>query len=359
VVRLSLIFRGALRISLMAVACAPYARASETITGVVFNGTTGARAAGDDVVLLTLDHGSLEVSRSKTAGDGSFRLRTDVLGKHLLRVRHGGVIYQQEVISGAISRIKVFDAASDLAGVHETVTIMKIESNGRSLNVTELHSVTNDSIPPRTLANASNLEILLSSKSILDSVVVAGPSWRPEKVKPKPIVVGSRQYAVGYPLRPGTTQFAVKYHLLFSDRAVLHPRLQYPTELWTVVFPQSMTFRALDKASFHGLMDQQGVQVQAITRAAAGSVPGFVVAGVGSLPQIVTPTSAATVSTQSPIPPRVGAESHVTARATPFLQVTRKPLAWCGIGGLVALLGISLAKRWVSARPHVQAKVRI
>jgi len=39
------------------------------------------------VVLLTLDHGSLEVSRSKTAGDGSFRLRTDVLGKHLLRVR--------------------------------------------------------------------------------------------------------------------------------------------------------------------------------------------------------------------------------------------------------------------------------
>lgn len=106
--------------------------------------------------------------------DGSFRLRTDLLGNHLLRVRHRGVIYQQEVISGVVSKINVFDAVSDLAGVHDAVTVMKIESNGRSLNVTGLQTVTNDSSPPRTMANPRNLEILLPSKSILDSVVVAG-----------------------------------------------------------------------------------------------------------------------------------------------------------------------------------------
>jgi hypothetical protein len=341
----------------MAAACGTYALASETITGVVLNGTTGARSAGDDVVLLTIDHGSLEVSRSKTARAGSFRLHTDVLGKHLLRVRHEGVIYQQEVSSGVVSQIKVYDAVPDLAGVHEAVTVMKIESDGQSLNVTELHSVTNDSSPPRTLANASNLEVLLPAKSILDSIAVAGPSWHPEKVRPKPIVTGSAQYAVGYPLRPGITQFSVKYHLLFSDRAVLHPRLQYPTELWTVVFPKSMSFRALDKARFHGLLDQQGLQVQAVTKAAAGAVPGFVIAGIGLLPQIVGPPSAATVSAQSRIqPPPVDSESHINApinaSAVRLLPITRKPLVWYGIAALIIVLGVSLAKKWVAVRPR-------
>jgi hypothetical protein len=358
VLHLSFAFRRVLWISLMAAVSAISAVASETIVGVVFNETTGKPSAGDDVVLLTIDRGSLEVSRSKTARDGSFRLHTDVLGKHLLRARHDGVIYQQEVVSGIAPQLKVFDATSGHVGVREAVTITKIESSGESLNITELHSIRNDSSPPRTLANNNNLEILIPSKAVLDSIVVQGPS-RPEKVRPKPIAAGSRQYALGYPLRPGTTQFAVKYHLLYSDRAVFHPRLQYPADLWTVVFPKSMNFRAFDGTRFHKLIDQQGMQVQAISKAAAGEVPGFVISGTGSLPQIVTP-AVSTVSTELPISSHASSSSRVNIlpRAG-FLSGTQHPVIRYGIGGLILLLGISLARRLVSTRPNAENKARI
>lgn len=289
-----------------------------------------------------------------------WRLATaPAVGKHLLRARHDGVIYQQEVTSRVAPQLKVFDAMSDLAGVHESVTITKIESNGRNLNVTELHTVRNDSIPPRTLANINNLEIFIPSKATLDSVIVQGPS-RVEKVSPKQIATGSRQYALGYPLRPRITQFAVKYHLRYSDRCVFHPRLQYPTDLWTVVFPKSMNLRALDRSRFQKLIDQQGMQVQAITTAAAGEVPGFIISGAGSLPQIVTPRSAPTVSAELPIPPHVSSSSRVNILPrTGFLSGTQHPVIWYGMGGLVLLLGISFAKRLVSTRPHAENKVRI
>jgi hypothetical protein len=329
------------------------ASATETIRGIVLNGTTGKPAVGDDIALLTLDNGSLEVSRGKTAGDGSFRLATEVLGKHLLRVRHDGVIYQEELTSGVPPRIQVFDASSELSSVHGLVSVMKVESSGGNLHVTELHSISNESNPPRTLANARNLELLLPPKAIVDSLVVQAPFWHPEKVKPVAVSNGSHQLAVGYPLRPGTTQFAIKYHLPYAENAALHPRLQYPTDLWTVLVPKSMSFRALNQASFHPLMDRDGMQVEAISKARPGEIPGFRLSGAGSLPAIATlastPKLAAPVSAHS--------QAHAdnlggTPAKISLASGAIKPMIWLTAIGLLLLIGIVVGKRLASIREH-------
>jgi len=158
--------------------------ASETITGVVFNGnyrrSCGWRRRGAAHPRPRIRWRSRAAKRLETV----LSLRTDVLGKHLLRVRHGGVILSAgSDLWSNFADLKYSTLRRTLAGVHETVTIMKIESNGRSLNVTELHSSRMIPPPPRTLANASKSRDPSLVKIDSGSVVVAGPSWRPEKVK--------------------------------------------------------------------------------------------------------------------------------------------------------------------------------
>ena len=82
-------------------------------------------------------------------------------------------------------------------------------------------------------------------------------------------------YAVPFPLRPGMTQYAIRYHLPYSERLVLHPRLNYPTGQLSVVFPKSMNFTALGKGGFHSIIDQDGVEVQVMNQVKAGMLPGF------------------------------------------------------------------------------------
>jgi hypothetical protein len=345
-----------LRLTLLTgIICCQCAFATDTIYGSVINGTTGRPAFNDDVALLTVDHKELEVSRGKTTAQGSFRLQTDAPGPHVLRVRHDGVIYQRQITNINIAQeIKVFDAASDLPEIHGTVTVMRIEPRSDTLEVTELHSIANDSNPPRTLVNPRNLEILLPPKATLTSVVVSTPSQRAEKAKPQPVAVGSRQYAVGCPLRPGITQFAFKYHVEYIDRAVFHPRLQYPTGLWTVMFPKSMKFKATGERQFRGFADQNEMQVQALSEAKAGAVTGFVLSGKAVVPLSQIERLALNVPALSqrnrfqPFPP-------VKTPARPgFLAAAGKEpwivVGWTVVGISAALLLVGLTNKAMSTR---------
>jgi len=314
---------------------------SETFVGTVWNGTTGKPAAGDDIVLLTLVHDSLEVSRSKTNSDGSFRLRSDVSARHLLRVRHDGVIYQQQVSETDAIRVNVFDAISKAdAALHGTVTIMKMESTKNVLYVTELHAIVNDSSPPRTVVNPRSIEILIPKKATLDTVLVSAPSGHPEKVTPKPPAHGSQQLVVGYPLRPGSTQIAISYHLPYSDKIALHPWLQYPTQLWSVAFPSSMQFKPLEERRFNELPDQNGIHIRAVPGARAGFVPGFVISGDGRLPHAQTLKAMSTM----PVPPP---SMHSSATDQPRIsprgpgsKPARGTLGWVPLLGLVFIIGM-------------------
>ena len=345
--RLSLACRKILLLPLTAVLCSVCAIASETISGVVLNKTTGRPAAGDDIALLTVDGGSLEVSRGRTASDGTFRLRSDAVGKHLLRVRHDGVIYQQDVPASTVVQVTVFDAAHDVAGVTGAVTIMKIESQDRVLTVTELRSIANESNPPVTQVNDHNLKIFLPQKAALDSVVVQPPSSHPLKIEPKPEHNNSRLYVVGYPLFPGTTQFAVRYHLPYPEKILIHPRSQYPTKLWTIMFPKSMNFQALDESSFHPLLDQDGMRVQAATRPVVGTVPGFVISGSGLLPRKETPSVAAAVPADlRPVDSHT--KTHVPIGPQSTTARRRKALHGILLGFTLLLVVFILGRKWKS-----------
>jgi hypothetical protein len=330
--------------------CIPFlagmAFSSETIVGTVWNGTTGKPSIGDDIALLTIYQGSLEVSRSQTALDGSFRLRSDAPAHHLLRVRHEGVIYQQEVVGTAPIRLNVFDTVSKAdTSVHGTLTIMKMESLKDMLRITELHAIANDSKPPRTVVNPSNIEILIPEKAILELVLISAPSGHPEKVTPKPNSEGSKQLVVGYPLRPGTTQLAISYRLPYSETIALHPRLQYPTQLWSVVFPGSMQFRALDGRKFDELSAENGVHVRALSSVSAGTVSGFVISGQGSLPHTQMPASIA--KSPAPAPPaslRSAGQMNTPTRGRAS-RISKIQLFWMAlIGAIVVLSGAWIAR---------------
>lgn len=315
--------------------CTICAATPATVFGTVVDKTTGKPAVGDDLALLTIANGSLEVSRGRSSADGSFRLETNVTGPHILRVRHDNVIYTQRVIAGTSVRMSVFDASSNLAGIHGTVSIMRIEAASHRLNITELHSIANDSTPPRTLVNPLNLEVLVPSGAILDSVAVEGPSSRPELVQPKPISTGDAKYAIGYPLRPGKTQFAIHYHLPYSHSVAIHPRLQYTTPLWTVVFPKSIGFRSLGRASFHQIMDQRGMEVQATSNVGPGEVAGFVVSGEVALHPVNVPLSPRAVSSVLAMASHLQPQAPSTTRPTPMSRVSR--------GTMLAIVGILVA----------------
>ncbi len=132
------------------------AAAAQTITGTVRNGTSGKPSAHDDVVLIDLMQGMNEAARTTTDAQGHFTLKAETLGQgpHLVRVNHDGVNYFTPAPPGTASvQVQVYDAAKKLEGITGTVNVIRLQSDGSSLQGVELYAVRNSSNPPRTLLN--------------------------------------------------------------------------------------------------------------------------------------------------------------------------------------------------------------
>jgi hypothetical protein len=259
--------------------------AAQTITGTVRNETTGKPSAGDDVVLLRLDNGMLEETKTKTDSQGAFTLNVQFPDQsHIVRVLHQGVNYDRSVTSANRVDIKVFDSEAKVQGVTGYISIVKVESDGKNFNVTELHGINNLSNPQRTQANPQNFELSLPDKAQMDSVMVAAPGGIQVKAEPKPVAGKGNHYLIGFPLKPGLTRYWVTYHLPYQERIAFHSFIPYPTQMYSVQYPKSMTFSAAEKSGFHPIVDQDGMRVDAIHEAKAGRIPDFQISGVGTLP---------------------------------------------------------------------------
>ena len=165
-----------------------------------------------------------------------------------------------------------------------------------------------------------------------------------------------REYAVAYPLFPGTTQFAVRYHLPYFEKTLIRPRLQYPTKLWTIMFPKSMNFQPVDRTSFHALLDQDGMRVQAAKGPVAGSVPGFVISGFGLLPRKQMPF----VSEGVPINLLQPANSHAISYIPIGAQTViprRKKVIFGALIVFVLFLGVYFFGREWSYWPRFKSSV--
>jgi len=322
----------------------PSVFAADAVSGRVQNLTTNRPAAGDDVVLLRLGEGMEEVARTRADAAGAFTLAPPVAGsQHIVRVIHQGVVYDQAVSGQEPVRVGVFDAVARIPGVSGKLGIVKVESDGGNLKVTEMYSIENSSAPPVTQVGPRNFEYSLPSEAKLDSFQAerAGGVW--VNLAPLPVKAQKNGFAVDFPLRPGETLFRFTYHLPYDGHATFHVKLAYPIEKLGVVHPPSLIFKALRARSFTSPGQVQGMQLeQAVAQPVAGDVPAFEISGAGAAPE----TLAAQAALQQPPAPAAGDHQGVSSAPRPQSQAQ----VWLVLSGIAAILTIGAAGWWRGRR---------
>jgi len=135
-----------------------------------------------------------------------------------------------------------------------------------------MHAILNESAPPRTQAGSGNLKFTCRQK--LRSFRRLLLDLKAPLLQLLLFLIRNNQngYAIGFPLLPGMTRYAIHYRVALSKSIVFHPRLSYPTSQFSVIFPQSIKFTALEpdgfprgKNGFHRIIDREGVWVQVIS----------------------------------------------------------------------------------------------
>lgn len=266
--------------------CALSACASDAIPGTVRNQTSGKAAVGDEVILLRVQNGMEEESRTRTDAQGAFSLPlVSADAPHIVRVLHQGVNYDQSVSGKGQMEITVFDAVPRIRDLQASIGIAQVESDGEMLKITEMYSIANDSVPPVTQSRLHNFEISITLEATLDSLVVkrSGGVW--VNVAPVPIQGQQGCYAVDFPIRPGDTLFKFVYHLPYTGSTRLKVKLPYPVRNFAVMHPPSMSFNPSSSQAFTSPGLAQGLRIEkAVSATVVRDVPEFEMSGIGLAP---------------------------------------------------------------------------
>jgi hypothetical protein len=269
--------------------------AATNLKGTVKNGTTGKPAGGDNVVLLDLSQGMTEAGRTKTDAQGRFTFKYDETGApHMVRVLHQGVNYfpQGGMVPPGTStaEITVYDASAKVEGIGLTVDMIRAQTEGNNLQVTELWVVKNTSSPARTQMSDNAFEMVLPAEAKVDSSMASGPGGQPVNSAPVP-QAQKNKYAFVFPLRPGETRFQVSFHLPYSGKIKIDPKPLYPTDHVVVMLPKSMQF-----AGAAGYQTMTGgdpnANIQVITNVNPGQDLSFNLSGTGTIPEEQQTTTA-------------------------------------------------------------------
>jgi hypothetical protein len=333
---------------------------AETLTGTVKNGTTNQPAAGDDVVLIKLAQGMEEAARTKTDAQGKFSFKfEDSGGPQLIRVIHQGVTYHQMAPPGTTSvEAEVYDVSKKVAGVGAVADLMYVQAGQGQLGVSRLFAVDNSSKPPRTQLNDQNFEFYLPVGVQIDQAQAqtAGGQW----VESAPVPQAEKgRYAFLFPLRPGTTQFQVSYHVTYNGSATIDPKPLYPLQHLVVILPKEIQFSPTQAGLYED--KQPPDQPKATAEVAANIHPGqalsFTISGTG----ILQDQNSAGAEGEAGSMPAAGAQSAQAADNRPGGGLgppieAPDPLdryRWWLLGGFVVVLGagaVYIAKRPMQAR---------
>ncbi len=262
------------------------AASAKTLSGTVTNGTTNKPSAGDDVILIKLGQGMEEAGQTKTDASGKFSLTLEDDGQpHLIRVVHQDVTYHQMAPPGTDSvDIKVFDVAKKVAGVSAVADLMYLQAQRGQLGVSRIFAVSNTSKPPRTQMNDQNFEFYLPEGAQLDSAQAqtAGGKW----VDSAPVQQSEKgRFAFAFPLRPGQTEFQVSYHLPYSGKAIIDPKLIYPLDHFVVIMPQAIQFSPAQAGIYEDKQPPSppGAIAEVASKARPGEKLSFDISGSGIL----------------------------------------------------------------------------
>ena len=260
--------------------------AAATLTGTVTNGTTSKPSVGDQAILIKLGAGMEEVAHAKTDAQGKFSFNFEDSGSpHLVRVIHQEVTYHQMAPPGTSSLdITVYDVGQRVEGVHAVADLMFIQAAQGTLNITRIFSVSNNSKPARTQMNDANFEFYVPETAQIEEASAQTAGGQPLNLSPTPQAQKGR-YAFVFPLRPGETQFQVTYHLPYSGKTTIDPRLVYPLQHFVAIIPRAMQFSPVQPGIYEA--KQPPNQPDAIAQLADNPQPGqklaFDISGNGLL----------------------------------------------------------------------------
>jgi hypothetical protein len=300
--------------------CSAVTLAADSIKGVVRNQTHGRSAAGTDVILLRLDQTSpdqmslnqrvQEETRAKTDSQGAFKLDVRYPDKlHLVRVIYQGVNYDQPAAAGNFVSINVFDAVPKAQGLTGSIEIIRIQTAGDHLHVSDMVEIKNDSSPPLTQASERTFEVYLPAHAKIDSALAAGPGRVAALITAAPLTGQPGRYTVNYPLQPGATKFAFNYDLPYEGHATFRPKSMYPLQQLAVMLPPAIRFSSRSSTFQVLRTGNDRYQVEAANAVKAGEGPGFEISGVGEFPA----PRAQAPSPPKPPPQRIPAFSFPTS----------------------------------------------
>lgn len=277
---------------LIVISVCSLAAAASTIRGVVRNGTTNKPSAGDVVVLKKIAAGMEEVGRTKTnsKGEFSFNVPAGQQQPYLLWVQHQEVTYTKLAMPGSGSvPVQVFDASPTVSDIRMSEHMMVLQTNagGDALDVDTLFTLDNRSSPPQTKNGQHTFDIYLPDNAKVEEATAqtAGNMALKTSVVPTD---EKNKFFFGYPLRPGKTQFHLKYSVPYSGKLSLDPRVTLPTDNMLVVVPASINFSPADPSIYASRTDPQ-IPKNVSLYVASGVTPqsklAFQVQGTGELPR--------------------------------------------------------------------------
>jgi hypothetical protein len=258
---------------------------ADNISGTVTNATIGKPAAGASVTLVDPMGGMAEIATAKADAKGRFKLDAPAAqGPRLVRAEKGGVNYFKMITPG-LTRIDltVYDAAPSVEGISGSADVVRLQTQGSALQAIELFAIKNASNPPRTLASAATFEFVLPDGAQIDGADAQGPNGQPISAVTNP-AKEKNHYAFTYAIKPGETRFQVSYHLPYSGKISISPRLTRNFEHYVLVIPSSMTFSPKDGKQFQAMTNQPGSNVEVSIRASAGQDLSYAVSGSGTIP---------------------------------------------------------------------------
>jgi len=263
---------------------------ADSITGTVTNKTTNKPAAGDDVVLIRLQQGMQEATRTKTDAKGRFTLdvpANESQAIHLVRVTHDKANYFRPAPPGTQSvEVDVYNAAAKVKGVSSEADVMRLQTDesGKSLHVVENFFVKNESSPPLTQFSDRPFEFYLPEGAVVEGSAALSPGGMPVQASPVPLGEPNH-YAFIFPIRPGETRFQITYKLPYSGSLKFSPRVTMPTDTIAVMMPKSMTFKPGPSAPYAPVTEETTAQTYVARSVAPSQTLDFTISGTGQMPR--------------------------------------------------------------------------
>jgi hypothetical protein len=351
-------FRSILRsLAALAVTLPLAAFAAEPITGIVTNRTNNKPSANDDVVLIRLQQGMQESTRTKTDAHGRFTLQVPDEGIHLVRVTHDKANYFQPVRPGTTAiEMDVYNAAAKVKGVSSEADVMRIQTDaaGTGLTVVENLFVKNESTPPMTQFSEKPFDFWLPEGAVIAGSAALAPGGMPVQSPPVPLAE-KNHYTFLFPIRPGETRFQISYHVPYTGKFTFTPRETGTTDTVAIMLPKSMTFTADPKAPYNAVNDEVNAQTFVARNVAPDQPMNFTLSGAGQLPRDTTTPDAASAGAQGPQQAATSDSGQVAPETENKMpgrglqnpldpEGTRDPWAkykWWILGGLAVLLAIA------------------